>query len=244
LGEFADTLAEVLTRRNLRHRGSLAFESVRLESPVECAEYQSHVSPNISAQRAVADLEAACPPDTAFITDIGEHMLSALHYLTSGGPDQFTIHLGLGSMGSGIGGAIGLALARPSRRVVCICGDGGMQMVGMEVQVALKYQLPIIYAVFNDARYNMVYHGYKEVFGREATWDTPWTDFAGWARAMGLVGHTITSPGEITAELLDRLAAPGLPVVLDVRIDRELRLRGGGRNESLAHMSALEGGKE
>lgn len=242
LGEFAGTLADVLTKRALKHRGARSFEQVRAQSPVECAEYKSHESPSISPQRAVADLEAACTPDTAFITDIGEHMLSALHYLTSPSSDSFTIHLGLGSMGSGIGGAIGLALAKPERRVVCICGDGGMQMVGMEAQVALKYGLPVVFAVFNDARYNMVYHGYKQVFGREAPWDTPWTDFASWARAMGLVGHTIERPGEITPALLDELTSRGLPVVLDIRIDRELRLQGGGRHEALSHMSVLEQG--
>jgi acetolactate synthase I/II/III large subunit len=242
LGEFAALLADVLIRRGLSHGGSATFDAVRAQSPVECAEYRTHTSPNISPQRAVADLEAACPQDTAFITDIGEHMLSALHYLTTTSSDRFTIHLGLGSMGSGIGGAVGLALARPWRRVVCICGDGGMQMVGMEAQVALKYGLPIVYAVFNDARYNMVYHGYKQVFGREAAWDSPWTDFATWARSMGMVGHTVEHPGQINAELMDELTSKGLPVVLDIRIDRELRLQGGGRNEALAHMSALERG--
>ena len=41
-------------------------------------------------------------------------------------------------------------------------------MVGMELLVAIKLRLPIVYAVFNDARYNMVYHGYRLTFGREA----------------------------------------------------------------------------
>ena len=69
-------------------------------------------------------------------TDIGEHMLFSLHDLTAHAPDTFQIQLNLGSMGSGIAGAIGLALADRSRPVVCICGDGGMQMLGMEALVA------------------------------------------------------------------------------------------------------------
>ena len=113
-------------------------------------------------------------------------------------------------------------------------------MTGMEVLVALKYRLPIVFAVFNDARYNMVYHGYRQVFGREAAWDSPWTDFAAWARSMGLAGIRINHPGEISAERLRRLRSAGLPVVLDIRIDRDVRLTGGGRNESLQHMSLRE----
>jgi acetolactate synthase-1/2/3 large subunit len=117
-----------------------------------------------------------------------------------------------------------------------------MQMVGMEALVALKYRLPIVYAVFNDARYNMVYHGYRQVFGREAEWESPWTDFAAWARSMGMAGLRVNHPGEITAEQLGRLRATRVPVVLDIRIDRDVKLTGGGRNEALQHMSMLNKG--
>jgi len=241
VGAFAEQLRALVTAGGLRHPSTSALvRELRQTSPFEKADFESDTSPRITPQRAIADLQAAAGSEAAFITDIGEHMLFALHYLTAHGPDSFTIHLGLGSMGSGISGAIGLSLARPERPVICVCGDGGMQMVGMEVLVALKYRLPIVFAVFNDARYNMVYHGYRQVFGREAAWDSPWTDFASWARSMGVAGMRVNHPGEISAERLQRLRAAGLPVVLDIRIDREVRLTGGGRNEALQHMSMRE----
>jgi acetolactate synthase-1/2/3 large subunit len=237
---FAEDLYDVVLTEGLRHGGSSTLlRDLRKRSPFEKPEFASDSNPRISPARAIADLEAACEPQTAFITDIGEHMLFALHYLTARSPDSFTIHLGLGSMGSGISGAIGLALARPDRPVVCICGDGGMQMVGMEALVALKYRLPVVYAIFNDARYNMVYHGYKQVFGREAEWESPWTDFAAWARSMGMGGLRVNHPGEITSELLKQLRATRVPAILDIRIDRDVRVQGGGRNEALQHMSML-----
>jgi len=96
--------------------------------------------------------------------------------------------------------------------------------------------------VFNDARYNMVYHGYRQVFGREAEWESPWTDFAAWARSMGMAGLRVNHPGEITGEQLTRLRATRVPVVLDIRIDRDVKLTGGGRNEALQHMSMLNKG--
>ncbi len=241
VGAFIDELYRLVLSQGLRHgRLSALLRELRSQPAFERADYQSDPSPRITPQRAIADLEAASPPGTAFITDIGEHMLFALHYLTAQDPGSFTIHLGLGSMGSGICGAIGLAAARPGRPVVCICGDGGMQMAGMEVLVALKYRLPIVYAVFNDARYNMVYHGYKQLFGEPASWDSPWTDFAAWARAMGMAGVRINHPGEISQQQLERLTGLGLPVILDIRIDRESRIKGGGRNEALQQMSAQE----
>jgi acetolactate synthase-1/2/3 large subunit len=240
-GAFADDLYDATVQQGLRHpNANQMMRELRETSAYEDPDFERDVSPRITPQRAIADLQAAAGSEAAFVTDIGEHMLSALHYLTARGPDSFTIHLGLGSMGSGISGAIGLSLARPERPVICVCGDGGMQMAGMEALVALKYRLPIVYAVFNDARYNMVYHGYRQVFGREAAWDTPWTDFAGWARSMGLAGLRINHPGEITPAVLRRVRETGVPLVLDIRIDRDKRVAGGGRNESLAHMSMRE----
>lgn len=241
LATFAEDMYETALREGRRHpTANQTLRELRRSPAYEKPDFETDSSPLITPQRAIADLQAAAGPEAAFVTDIGEHMLSALHYFTAAGPDAFTIHLGLGSMGSGISGAIGLSLARPERPVICVCGDGGMQMAGMEALVALKYRLPIVYAVFNDARYNMVYHGYRQVFGREAQWDTPWTDFARWARSMGLAGLRINHPGEIDEAMLRRVRETNLPLVLDIRIDREMRVAGGGRNEALQHMSMRE----
>lgn len=245
VGEFADALYAFGAEQGLRHGNVGRFlKQVRAASPFDEPEFESDDSAWITPHRAIGDLQNAAGDGAAFITDIGEHMLFALHYLTARGPDSFTIHLGLGSMGSGITGAIGLALGNPNRRVVCVCGDGGMQMAGMEALVALEHRLPIVYAVFNDARYNMVYHGYRQVFGREARWETPWIDFAQWARSMGMAGMRVHHPGEINREAMDRLTSARIPVVLDIRINRDIRINGGGRNEALQHMSMLQNGKE
>jgi acetolactate synthase-1/2/3 large subunit len=237
---FAEALLEVTRERGLHNgRCSAPLRRIKGSSPFDVADFDTDARTPIAPHRVVADLQAAAGPSARFITDIGEHMLFALHYLTARDPGAFDIHLALGSMASGIAGAVGLAIGDRSRRAVCICGDGGMQMAGMELLTAMRERLPIVFAVFNDARYNMVYHGFKHVFGGEAPWDSPWVDFAAWAHAMGMPGVRITEPGQIDAGMLDRLTAPGLPVVLDVRIDRDVRIRGGGRNESLQHMSML-----
>ncbi len=242
VGAFIDAMCDVVAEHGLHNgRATVLVRELRASgSPFEVADFASDDAPTLRPHRAVADLEHAAGEGARFVTDIGEHMLFALHYLTAKDPDAFNIQLGFGSMGSGICSAIGLALGDPSRRVVCICGDGGMQMAGMEVLVALKNQLPIVFAVFNDARYNMVYHGYRFVFGREAPWDSPFIDFAMWAKSMGIVGLRINHPGELTAARLDRLMPSAGPVILDMRIDRDVRLTGAGRNEALQQMSVAE----
>jgi acetolactate synthase-1/2/3 large subunit len=180
-----------------------------------------------------------------FVTDIGEHMLFCLHYLTARTKDSFYVQLNLGSMGSGIAGAIGLALADRERRVVCVAGDGGMQMSGMEALLAVRERLPILFVVFNDGRYNMVHHGMRQIFGEASPYATPPIDFAAWARSFGMPAMSVSEPGEIDAAAIDALMANGGPALIDARIDATVRIRGGGRVEALQHMSMLsQQGKE
>jgi acetolactate synthase-1/2/3 large subunit len=238
VGAFADALYGVVAEHGLRNgRTAALMRELRVSSPFDDPRFAEDDSVAITPARAIADLQRAAGSGARFVSDIGEHMLFALHYLTAEGPDAFDLRLSLGSMGSGIAGAIGAAIGDRSRRVVCVCGDGGMQMVGMEALVAVRERLPVVFAVFNDARYNMVFHGYRQVFGREAAWDTPWIDFAGWARSIGMPALRIHRPGEIDAPLLAHLAAGGGPALLDIRIDRDERLSGAGRNEALLRMS-------
>lgn len=238
VGAFADALAERFEASGPAPQGASIAAQARARSPFDTPDFASDEALPIAPHRAIADLERAAGSRATFVTDIGEHMLFALHYLTATGPERFTIHLGLGSMGSGIGSAVGQALGDRSRLVICICGDGGMQMAGMELLVAIKHRLRVVFAVFNDARYNMVYHGYRHTFGREARWETPQVDFVRWAESLGACAARIERAGEITSSLLEALTADG-PAVLDIRQDPNVRVRGDGRIEAIRQMSMI-----
>lgn len=240
LRHFCNQLYQtVVTEGHFNERGRALTAEARSRPAHDVAHFNTDDAPQIRPHRAISDLQLSLPSSTRFVTDIGEHMLFALHYVTARREDSFHIQLNLGSMGSGIAGAIGLAIADPSRPVACICGDGGMQMSGMEILTAVKHRLPIIYAVFNDARYNMVHHGMKQIFGEAEPYDSPHVDFALWARSMGVPAETIQRPAQINRRLVERLMSGGGPALLDIHIDRETRLRAGGRVEALAHMSML-----
>jgi acetolactate synthase-1/2/3 large subunit len=190
----------------------------------------------IAPHRALLDIQSAVKPGYRYVTDIGEHMLFCLHYLTIHKGDDFSIDLGLGSMGSGICSAIGMTLG-DRKPTFCIVGDGGMQMHGMEILTAIKHKLPIIFVVFNDARYNMVYHGFKFLFEREENLgETDYIDFTKFAQAIGARGMLIDYPGQIDSELVKDLFLTDGPVILDVRINKDIRIKGAGRNEALKHM--------
>jgi len=242
LGAFATALAREGAGA-VNARGLEALRSARSVSPFDVAEPEADESSPVRPHRLLSDLERAVGDEARFVTDIGEHMLFALHYLTASAPDHFSMQLNLGSMGSGIGSSIGVALADPTRRVVCIAGDGCMQMSGMEALVAVRERLPILFVVFNDGRYNMVHHGMRQIFGQASEYSAPAVDFAAWARALNIPSATVTEPGQLDAALVDRLLAHGGPALIDARIDANVRIRGGGRVEALQQMSMRrEGG--
>ncbi|WXB12798.1 thiamine pyrophosphate-binding protein [Pendulispora albinea] len=244
VGAVAEELARIPAFEATAQRGAELAARARLRSPFDVPDFDADDSLPIAPHRVIADLERALPPQATIVTDIGEHMLFALHYLTARSPERFVIHLGLGSMASGIASAVGLALADRSRPVACICGDGGMHMAGMEILLAIKHRLPIVYAVFNDARYNMVHHGHRMTYTRtdiaacaSRPWETPPIDFVKWAEATGARGVRIERPGEITRGLLEGAMADRVPLVLDIRQARDTRISGDGRIQTLIAMA-------
>jgi acetolactate synthase-1/2/3 large subunit len=240
LGAFASALLEETAARTLLNASAhAALRKARAESPFDLPEAASDDNAPVRPHRLLCDLEAAVSAHARFVTDIGEHMLFALHYLTANTPDQFYVQLNLGSMGSGIAGAIGLALADRGREVVCFAGDGGMQMAGMEALVAVRERLPVLFVVCNDGRYNMVHHGMRQIFGDASRYDTPHIDFAAWASSFGMPAAVVSRPGELDRRLVRELLANGGPALIDARIDAGVRIRGGGRVEALQHMSML-----
>jgi acetolactate synthase-1/2/3 large subunit len=95
----------------------------------------------------------------------------------------------------------------------------------------------MIFAVFNDARYNMVYHGFKFSFGREEhLGQTDYIDFVKFAGALGIKGYVIDKPGQINKQLISEAFKSNRPVILDIRIDKSVRIAGAGRVEVLKHM--------
>jgi acetolactate synthase-1/2/3 large subunit len=238
-GRFAAMLSEELEHVPSNQAALTALEEAKRGSPFDVADPSADYAVPIRPHRLLAELQAVMAADTCFVTDIGEHMLFCLHYLTAESRDVFHVQLNLGSMGSGIAGAVGLGLADRTRRVVCIAGDGGMQMSGMEALVAVREQLPILFVVFNDGRYNMVHHGMRQIFGEASAYSTPHVDFAAWARSFGMPAAVIREPGELCGKALGELLKRNGPALIDARIDPSTRLRGAGRVEALQHMSML-----
>ncbi|MBM4354317.1 MAG: thiamine pyrophosphate-binding protein [Deltaproteobacteria bacterium] len=172
----------------------------------------------IKPQRFLAELARALPEGGAVAADIGMNFFWTLRYFEAAQGSYFGTWA-FQPMGVAAGGAVGLSLARPGKPVVCICGDGAMQMNGMELMTAVQYSLPVTWAVFDDSRLNMVYLAqglsYSE---RYVASEIRNPDFAAWGRAAGALGIRVERPEQIAPALAEALGCGG-PCILDVAID-------------------------
>jgi acetolactate synthase-1/2/3 large subunit len=173
----------------------------------------------LKPQRVLASLTEAFP-DAIWCSDIGEHLTMALHYLRVEDPARFHALVGFGSMGSGIGSAIGMKQAKPDATVVAICGDGGMAMHAGEILTCAENGIGVIFAVFNDGRWNMIHHGFRSVYGRlPPSLPSRIADLAAVAAGFGAIGVVVKRPDDLQPDKLRALAGGNRPVVLDIRID-------------------------
>jgi acetolactate synthase-1/2/3 large subunit len=189
----------------------------------------------LTTAEVVTTMNEVCPANSLFTADMGEHLGVALHFLKVREEGDFLTCLGFGSMGSGICSAIGYQMGAPARRSFAICGDGGFLMMGNELARAAKHKVPTTFVVINDSRFNMVHHGQRDIYGSKLDYSLQEVDFAAVARGMGAEGIVITSLGDLRAALTKDLDGP---LVLDVRVDPEVRLNGSQRLAALRQFTA------
>lgn len=120
----------------------------------------------ISIRRVLETLPEILNESTTYLCDIGEFMNHTFKYLHLPVKSKFAASLNYGSMGSIIGGAVGASLSEATEKVAVLVGDGSYYMNGMELLTAKEYNLPIIYFIINNAKYNYVDKGQTFVFGR------------------------------------------------------------------------------
>lgn len=175
--------------------------------------------------------------DAVVMTEVGNSLTWGNHLLRFAQPGRYRVSTGFGALGHCVTGVVGAALTR-NGKAVAVVGDGAMLM-NSEVSTAVKYQIPAVWIVLNDGRYNMCEQGmaYLGFKGADAT--IPQADFVSIARGMGADGIRVERESDVFAALEKAMAATG-PFVVDIVIDPTRTAPSGSRNQSLISQGATE----
>jgi acetolactate synthase-1/2/3 large subunit len=169
------------------------------------------------SQEVVEMLKEATKGDCIVTTEVGQHQMFAARLFATSKPRTFITSGGLGTMGFGLPAAIGAAFARPGERVICVAGDGSVQMNIQELATIFKHQLPIVVAICNNGMLGMVrqwqemFHAmrYSEVYLADSN-----PDFAKVAEAYGIDGYNVHTREEAKSAISAALTK-GKPAVIN-----------------------------
>lgn len=159
-------------------------------------------------------------------TEVGQHQMWAAQQFKFKNHRTFITSGGLGTMGYGLGAAIGAQIGRPDRQVINIAGDGSFGMNCNEFVTAVKNKLPLIEIVMNNNCLGMVRQWqnlfYNERYS-ETTLNRP-TDYVKLAEAFGGKGFRVTNVDDIDRVLKEALDYSDGPVLIDYVIDSDKKV--------------------
>jgi acetolactate synthase-1/2/3 large subunit len=178
----------------------------------------------INVARMLHELNGVMSADGILVADGGfaAHWAGLL-YDTKQAGRGFVPDRGFASIGYGLPGAIGAALAANGRPVASLTGDGGFNMALGDLETARRMRLSFAIVVFNNAASGYVKALQHLMYGEGAyqSSDLAETNYAKVAEAMGCVGIRVEQPGDLAGALKQGLAATGVPTVIDVVVTRD-----------------------
>lgn len=213
------------------------WQSIEQWRARDCLGYDKH-SGTIKPQAVIETLHRLTKGDAYVTSDVGQHQMFAALYYPFDKPRRWINSGGLGTMGFGLPAALGVKLALPEETVVCVTGDGSIQMNIQELSTALQYNLPVVVVNLNNRYLGMVKQWQDMIYsGRHSqSYMDSLPDFVKLAEAYGHVGIAIRTPDELESKLSQALAEKERLVFVDVTVDETehvypMQIRGGSMDE-------------
>lgn len=175
----------------------------------------------LTPRRAILTLNKYLGENTAVCTDVGQHQMWSAQNLFFRSPRRFVSSGGLGTMGFGLGAAIGAAFGTKERSVL-VTGDGSFGMCLNELATAASYNVPVVVLIMNNGVLGMVRQWQTLFFDKHyssSILDRK-TDFVSLAKAFGADGEAVSTPEELDAALKNAFAH-SRPYVIDCAIDKD-----------------------
>ena len=189
---------------------------------VDCLKYGPSVG-QIKPQAAVEAVWKVTNGDAFVTSDVGQHQMYAAQYYRFDKPRRWINSGGLGTMGFGLPAAMGVALAHPDETVVCITGEGSIQMNIQELSTCLQYGWPIKIVNLNNGFLGMV-RQWQELFYERRysmSYMDSLPDFVKLAEAYGHVGMRIERPEELESKLEEAFALKDRLVFIDIQVEAQ-----------------------
>ena len=185
-----------------------------------CLTYESDTT-IIKPQQAVQAVYELTDGKAYVSSDVGQHQMFAALYYPFDYPRQWINSGGLGTMGFGLPAAMGVQVAYPDAQVVCITGEGSIQMNIQELSTCSQYELPVKIINLNNRALGMVRQWQDMQYeGRHShSYMDSIPDFKGLVEAYGHVGISIKTPGELRAGLEEAFAQKDRLVFVDIEVD-------------------------
>jgi acetolactate synthase-1/2/3 large subunit len=184
--------------------------------------YEDSTDSEIKPQFMIQSIYEATGGDAIITSDVGQHQMWTAQYYHFAQPRRWINSGGLGTMGFGLPAAMGAKVGCPDQTVVCIAGDGSVQMNMQELATCAQEGIAIKVFIMNNGYLGMV-RQWQELF-----WDKrysqvemgQWPDFVKLAGAYGATGLRFSDKATLVSDMKEALAMDG-PVLVDVRVTRE-----------------------
>ncbi len=240
VGDARQVLTELIERVKPRMKDAWNERTEYWKEKYPIAYHQTEQGP-VSPQYVIETLNAVIDPEAIVVTDVGQHQMWTALYHHFRKPRHFLSSGGLGTMGFGLPAAMGAALGNPDKQVVCITGDGGLQMNIQELATCAINRFPVKIIVINNTYLGMVRQWqdlfwnkkYSQVCLKRGP-DCPQEcrgldehcppdyipDFVKVAEANSVKGLRAAKPAEVVPTLKKGLKHPG-PVLMEFLVSRE-----------------------
>ncbi|MBQ3124754.1 MAG: biosynthetic-type acetolactate synthase large subunit [Clostridia bacterium] len=171
---------------------------------------------------AISEIYRQTNGDAIISTEVGQHQMWSAQFYKFKAPRQFLSSGGLGTMGYGLGAALGAKSAFPEKTVINIAGDGGFRMNMNELATASRNNISVIEVIINNKVLGMVRQWQNLFYGQRYSHTIldDGVDFVKIAQALGCVGMRAETPEEFSEALRTALTL-NKPVVIDCRIDKD-----------------------
>ncbi len=184
--------------------------------------YTDSKDSEIKPQYMIQAIYEATDGKAIVTSDVGQHQMWTAQYYHFGAPRRWINSGGLGTMGFGLPAAMGAAVGCPDQLVVCVAGDGSVQMNMQELATCAQEKIPVKVLIMNNGYLGMV-RQWQELF-----WDKRYShvdmgeypDFVKLAEAYGATGLRLRDKATLVDDLRAAMAVEG-PVIVDVRVTRE-----------------------